>query len=95
MVSATYVPSLDVLEQQTTREEFINFSATSQLLLLFFHKVKIDIPRLEGTTPSLLKYTSNFLCIEHKECYREVKFTIFIQLQWRNPDATASSFHDI
>ena len=49
MVSATGVPSLDVLEQQTTETalvEFINFSVrlnsiARKLALTFLHKMKI------------------------------------------------------
>ena len=68
MVSATYVPSQDVLEQQTT--ETVNYSAFMELIIFCtsqFHCTQAtatflshdqDRPSLEGATLSLCKYAS-------------------------------------
>ena len=70
MVSATDIPSLDDGSErakntiETVLVEFINFSVTSQ-----FHCTQAsttvlsqdqDNPRLEGATPSLIKYALKF-----------------------------------
>jgi len=99
MASATDIPSLDVLKQQAKHEtalvEFINFSVTPQShwmqasILLFFPEIKIT-PDWRGLCPVYLSTLQNLV-------YRALRVLLwgqiccFVQLQWRNPDATVCS----
>ena len=98
MVSATYVPSQDVLEQQTM--ETANYSVLMELIIFCtsqFHCTQAtaavlsqdrDRPSLEGATLSLCKYASELAGYGVNSVIARSIFLFLYILQGRNHDET-------
>ena len=96
MVSATCVPSLDILEQQTTETalvEFINFLYVSiplnpQFKLVCSTLLSVqDNPSLEGATSSLLKEALKVgACTAYLRVLSQGQMSNFGSIAGRNPD---------
>ena len=88
LVSATYAPRLDALEQQTTETApggIYRFSCTSQFHCAQAHATDLSQdqvhPSLEGATLSLLRYDSKFTTKSVKSVITRSRYPGFVRLQ--------------